>query len=114
MIQKVGRDINVIANELKIALKRETTDIVVIGDLLMEAQEQIEHGEWLTWLKSNFGSSIRTAQNYMEAARFASKYAPVAHLKLRPSALYFLGPKNGNYSMQMKEKQFSKLRKPNG
>ena len=50
----------------------------------------MEHGEWLPWLKLNFGSSIRSAQNYMNAARFAAKYATVAHLKLRPSVLYLL------------------------
>jgi hypothetical protein len=90
MIEKVRRDINVIVGELQTALKCETADIIAIGDLLLEAQEQVEHGGWLTWLKTNFGSSIRTAQNYMNAARFASKNATVAHLKLRPSALYFL------------------------
>ena len=98
MIEKVGRDIKVIVSDLQIALKRETADIIAIGDLLLEAQEQVEHGDWLTWLKRNFGSSIRTARNYMNAARFASKYATVAHLKLRPSALYFLGQPDGSYS----------------
>jgi hypothetical protein len=91
MIDKPRRDIEVIASELQIALKRETADIIAIGDLLLEAQEQLEHGEWLPWLKLNFGSSTRSAQNYMNAARFASKYATVAHLKLRPTALYLLG-----------------------
>jgi menaquinone-dependent protoporphyrinogen IX oxidase len=91
MIDKPRRDINIITSELQIALKREAADIIDIGNLLLEAHEQLEHGEWLPWLKLIFGSSIRSAQNYMSAARFASKYATVAHLKLRPTALYVLG-----------------------
>jgi hypothetical protein len=59
--------------------------------LLLEAKEQLEHGEWLPWLETYFGKSVRTAQNYMDAARFAIKYATVAHLMLRPTALYVLG-----------------------
>ena len=66
------------------------TDVINIGNLLLEAKEQLKHGEWLPWLKANFGSSIRSAQNYMAAARFAAKYATVAHLRLRPTALYLL------------------------
>ena len=90
-MNKVARDIKVIEGDLQIALKREIADVIAIGDLLLEAQDQLEHGEWLPWLEINFAASIRTAQNYMSAARFASKYATVAHLKLKPTALYLLG-----------------------
>ena len=84
------RDIELIATELDAALKREATDIIAIGDLLIEAQAQLEHGEWLPSLKDNFGSSTTTAENYMAAARFAAKFTTVANLKLRPTALYLL------------------------
>ena len=59
--------------------------------MLIEARSQIDHGQWLPWLEANFSSSIRSAENYMSAARFAAKYETVANLKLRPSALYLLG-----------------------
>ena len=53
-------------------------DIIAIGNLLVGShRNKLEHGEWLLWLKSNFGLSIRSAQNYMAVARFASKYATV-------------------------------------
>jgi hypothetical protein len=71
-----------IASELQSALSRET---------VLEAKDQLGHGEWLPWLKANFGSSIRSAQNYMNAARFAFKNATVAHLNLKPPVLYLLG-----------------------
>jgi hypothetical protein len=91
MSKKIDRDLQVIAKELHAAVKRETTDIIAIGDLLIEANEQLDHGEWLPWLEENFGSSISTASNYMKAARFAAIFPTVVNLKLRPTALYQLG-----------------------
>ena len=91
MIEKVRRDINVITSDLQTALQHEAANIVDIGNLLLEAKEQLAHGRWLPWLKKNFGSSDSTAQNYMNAARFIIKYPTVGYLNLRPMALYFLG-----------------------
>jgi hypothetical protein len=40
------------------------------GELLLQAKEQCEHGEWLPWLKANCPRvSERTAQAYMRVAR---------------------------------------------
>ena len=75
----------------KLALKREATDIIAIGNLLIEAKEAVDYGDWRAWLAANFGSSSRTADNYMSAANFAATCATVAQLKLRPTALYLLG-----------------------
>jgi len=93
MSKTVRREIALIATELQTALNREATDIIAIGGLLIEARAQLEHGEWLPWLKENFGSSTHTAENYMAAAHFAAKFATIANLKLRPTALYRLGRK---------------------
>jgi hypothetical protein len=102
------RHIELIATELEAALKRETTDIIAIGGLLIEAQAQLEHGEWLAWLEEHFGSTDRTAENYMNAARFAAEFETVSNLKLRPTALYLLGRKldelddpNGFYNREV-------------
>jgi Protein of unknown function (DUF3102) len=92
MIDKPRRDINAIASELQSTLKREAATVIDIGNLLLEAHEQLEHsGKWLLWLEANFGSSQRTAYNYMNAARFAVRFATVANLKLKPPVLYLLG-----------------------
>ena len=95
-MRKNARKLGVITGELQSAMKAETTSIIAIGNLLIEAQEQLDHGEWLPWLAANFSSSISTAQNYMRAANFAAKFPTVANLKLRPSALYWLGYYNQN------------------
>jgi hypothetical protein len=91
MTEMINRDLKVVTEELHAALKREATDIIAIGNLLIEAQGTLKHGEWLPWLKKNFGSSGSTADNYMAAARFATKFPTVGNLRLSPTTLYLLG-----------------------
>jgi hypothetical protein len=90
MSKKVSRALSQITSELQTALKRETDDIIAIGALLNEANAQLDHGEWLSWLSENFGSSVSTAYNYMKTAKFVAKFPTVGNFKLRPSALYEL------------------------
>jgi hypothetical protein len=91
MSKKINRDLKVITKELHAAMKREATNIIAIGALLIEAHNQLGHGGWLPWLAENFDSSVSTAENYMNAARFAAKFPTVGNLRLRPTALYVLG-----------------------
>jgi hypothetical protein len=87
------RALKVIEGELRQALKRETADIVKIGELLLEAKAQLPHGCWLPWLRRGFSLSERSARRYMGAGRFAktqAKSATVADLALSPSALYLV------------------------
>lgn len=42
--KKIRRDMALITTELQTALLRQTTDIIAIGGLLIEAQEQLAHG----------------------------------------------------------------------
>lgn len=43
------------------------------GELLMEAKEQVEHGDWGSWLDRNFHLSRGTAKDYMKLARDSQK-----------------------------------------
>ena len=36
------------------------------GEMLLEAKEQVDHGEWKGWVDRNFHLSGRTAQRYMQ------------------------------------------------
>jgi DUF3102 family protein len=90
-MKKIMRSIKLIATDLQAALQREAANSITIGGLLIEAQAQLDYGEWLAWLKKHFGSTDRTTENYMNAARFAARFEIVSKLKLRPSALYRLG-----------------------
>jgi hypothetical protein len=60
-------------------LKAETSNIVEIGNLLLEARSNPElgHGRWLPWLNDNFAMSARTAERYCAAA----EYVKDRHLK---------------------------------
>jgi hypothetical protein len=84
-----NRTLAVIADELRMAFKRETSEILAIGNLLIEAKMQVSHGEWLSWLKE-FPIPERSAQKYIKAAQFAAKYELSADLNLSPNALYLL------------------------
>jgi hypothetical protein len=83
-----------ITAQLRSALKRETTNIIEIGKLLIESHEHLQHGDWKSWLAKNFDLSYRTAINYISAARYAElKCATVAlfHFEnLSPTVLYWL------------------------
>jgi hypothetical protein len=83
-------------------LKAETSNIVEIGNLLLEARSDPElgHGRWLAWLNENFAMSVRTAENYMGAATYAKehrlKIATVANMSAR--LLYALAQGRHDYS----------------
>ena len=40
-------------------------DTLEAGRLLTEQKAELEHGEWLPWLKENVRVNVRTAQRYM-------------------------------------------------
>jgi hypothetical protein len=61
---------------------------IAAGELLIEAKEQVAHGEWLPWLEKHCELSGRTAQAYMRLARELGKMDPakaqrVADLSVR-------------------------------
>jgi len=57
----------------------ETT--LEIGSKLLEVKEDLEHGQFIQWIGAEFAWSVRSAQNYMTAARaFAGKSETVSYL----------------------------------
>ncbi len=69
--------------------KRTAEGIVLIGQWLTEAKARIPHGQWLPWLKTEFGWALRTAQNFMRVYE-QSKNANFANLDIDVSALYLI------------------------
>jgi DUF3102 family protein len=51
------------------ALKDSLKHAIVAGELLIEAKEKLQHGQWLPWLREHCTISERTAQLYMRAAK---------------------------------------------
>ena len=51
------------------ALKDSVRHAIEAGSLLLEAKEQLKHGQWLPWLRDHCIMSERTAQLYMRCAK---------------------------------------------
>src|SRR6516162_8613974 len=87
------RSLDAIADEIH-GLERK--GIFEIGDLLLEARAQCEHGDWLSWLSTEFAWSTSTAENYMAVSRLGAKFPTVGNLKLAARSLYELASRNGD------------------
>ena len=54
---------------VSVALKDSVRHAIEAGSLLLEAKEQLKHGQWLPWLRDHCIMSERTAQLYMRCAK---------------------------------------------
>lgn len=62
---------------------RQTTDAIASGRDLIEIKSKLDHGQWLTWLATEFPSTPRTAQRFMAAAEWMEgKNDTVSHLPI--------------------------------
>jgi hypothetical protein len=77
--------------------RTERQSVLTLGKLLLEAKEQLKHGEWLSYLKS-IGWGDRNAQLHMAVARLAANTKLVADLDAAPTALYQLTWIAGEYA----------------
>jgi Protein of unknown function (DUF3102) len=91
-----------LAAKLRIALRRETTNIIEIGNLLIQSRKLFadQHGEWLPWLEKHFDRSERSAQRYIADAEYvAGKSDTVADFSnLSPTVLHELAA--GSYTAE--------------
>ena len=76
-------------SELKSLIRRSAQDVINIGHKLIEVKEQLGHGNFRAWLKTEFDWSVRTATRFMQVAT-QFKCANLAHLNIAVSALYLL------------------------
>jgi Protein of unknown function (DUF3102) len=51
------------------ALSESVRHAMAAGELLIEAKDQLQHGQWLPWLRDHCTISERTAQLYMRVAK---------------------------------------------
>lgn len=69
--------------------RRTAEGIVQIGKWLTEVKEKLDHGQWLPWLKSEFGWSQPTAFRFMQVYE-AFKLSNLNNLVIDVSALYLI------------------------
>jgi Protein of unknown function (DUF3102) len=86
-MSKNKRSLDVIANEIH---KFQRVNVFVVGDLLVEARDACEHGDWLDWLADHFDWSEDSAERYMKVARLSTQIPHLRNLKLAKTTLYTL------------------------
>jgi gas vesicle protein len=86
---KLADKVRSAADRIRERIKRTVEDIVEVGHDLLAVKETLPHGQFLPWLKAEFGWSERSAQNFMSVAE-QFKSAKIADLPIQPSAAYLL------------------------
>jgi hypothetical protein len=56
------RSLTTIVGEIRGTFRNDIANIIKRGQLLQEAKDQLDHGEWLPWLQDKFEMDERTAQ----------------------------------------------------
>jgi hypothetical protein len=75
---------------IRVEGKRTVESVINIGRHLSEAREQCDHGEWLPWLKREFGWTERHARNFMSVYELDGKSENISDLNIPVSGLYLL------------------------
>jgi Protein of unknown function (DUF3102) len=77
-------------------IKRGVAHAITAGALLIEAREQLAHGQWLPWLEANCVFPARTASHYMRLARgrdqITDEIGNVADLTVREAVALIAQP----------------------
>lgn len=67
--------------EIKFHLNQMGFHVIEVGKRLILAKEMLPHGEWLNWLKDNFGLTRMSANNFMNVAERFSNVKSILHFK---------------------------------
>jgi hypothetical protein len=90
-LEPAARDVaKASAERIKAKVRKAVEDIIDVGNELLSVKEALEHGQFLKWLKGEFGWSERMARNFMAVAQHFGKSANFADLTIQPSAAYLL------------------------
>lgn len=88
----VVRNIDVITAEIQFYKNQAGEAILEIGHRLIEAKEQLQHGEWLNWLQDSVEFSEATAQRFMRIAREYTNPSPVTDLGIAKAVVLLALP----------------------
>ena len=79
--------------EIKSLIRQTAQGIVDIGQKLIEVKQQLGHGNFMNWLKSEFNWSISTAARFMQVSE-QFKFVNLVNLEIAASALYLLAARS--------------------
>src|ERR1700738_3377055 len=74
------------------ALKHSLQHAIAAGELLLEAKDQLKHGQWLPWLRDHCQISERTVRLYMRVAKNKTEIGNVADLTVRGAVALLASP----------------------
>ncbi len=86
---KVAEKVRTTAERIRMRITKTVEDIIEVGNDLLAVKAALAHGQFLPWLRAEFGWSERSAQNFMNVAE-NFKSAKIADLPIQPSAAYYL------------------------
>lgn len=75
--------------DIKNRLRRCAKDIVEIGNDLCIIKQELQHGQFRSWLKAEFDWSVSTANKFMQVSK-QFKPEDLETIEIAPSALYIL------------------------
>jgi hypothetical protein len=78
------------AERIRQTFKRTIEDIISVGNGRLAVRAELEHGQWLPWLRAEFGWTDRTARNFMAVAGHFGKSETISGLRIEPTAAYLL------------------------
>jgi hypothetical protein len=84
------RSLKAIEASLAKSLKANDASERECGRWLNEAKEQLEYGEWLSWLDTHFPHSVSTAERWMAVATLCARFVKLTNLQMNKGALYEL------------------------
>ncbi|MEH1847540.1 MAG: DUF3102 domain-containing protein [Nostoc sp.] len=76
-------------NEIKTLMRRNSQDIIDIGQKLIEVKQHLGHGSFRNWLKFEFNWSVSAATKFMQVAE-QFKCVNFTHLNITASTLYLI------------------------
>lgn len=76
-------------SEIKGLIRQTAKDILNVGQKLSEVKQQLKHGEFRNWLKTEFNWSISSATKFMQVSE-QFKNVNFTHFNFAASALYIL------------------------
>lgn len=87
--QKTQITIKQKTSEIKSLIRQTAKDIIDVGQKLSEVKQQLKHGEFRNWLKTEFNWSISSATKIMQVSE-KFKSVNFTHFNFSASALYIL------------------------
>lgn len=76
--------------DIKTLIRRTSQDLIEMGEKLSEVKQQLQHGNFINWLKYELNRSESTATRFMQVkAKFKSVNLTDLHISASP--LYLLG-----------------------